>query len=75
MARRALLQCTDIVIELSIDPFALARKLCSREIISGNIYKKVQDKETKDSMEDCLDKIFDHSKDCTEHDAGIFTAF
>ena len=75
VARRALLQCTDIIVESSIDPFALGRKLCSREIISEEIYKNVRDKETRDSTEDRLEKIFDHLKDLVQHNADIFTKF
>ena len=75
VARRALLQCTDIIIESSIDPFALARKLCAKEIISEDIYKKVRDKETKDSIEDRLDMILDHLKDRVQNNADIFTKF
>ena len=43
-AERALVRCTDIIVESTIDPFILARKLYSKEIISEDVYKRVQDK-------------------------------
>ena len=71
VARRALLQCTDILVESSIDHFTLARKLYSKEIISEDVYMRVRDRETRDPME----RIFDHLKDRIDHDVNIFTEF
>ena len=38
MARRALVQCTDIIVESNIDSIVLARKLYSGLMISENVY-------------------------------------
>ena len=75
ICRRALVQCTDIIVESNIDPIALARKLYSKELISENIYKKVKDKETRETSFDRLDKILDDLKDHVKHNASTFTTF
>ena len=75
MAKRALTQCTDIIIESSIDPFALARRLYSKEIISEGTYKRARDKKTGDSSEDRLELILDHLKDRVTHNASILISF
>ena len=75
VARRALVRCTDIIIGSSIDPFTLVTKLYSREIIPKDVYKRVKDKDTRDSAEDRRDKILDYLTDCIEHDVSIFTSF
>ena len=71
VARRALVRCTDLLVESSMDPFTLARKLYSKEVISEDVYKRVRDRETRDPME----RIFDHLKDRIDHDVSIFTEF
>ena len=75
VAKRSLVQCTDIIIESNIDPFILVTKLYSREIIPRDVYKRVKDKDTRDSAEDRRDKILDHLTDCVEHDVSILTSF
>ena len=75
VVKRALLHCTVNIVESSIDPFALARRLYSKEIISENVYKRVSDSKTRDTMEDHLDKILDHLKDLAKNDASILIAF
>ena len=75
MARTALVQCTDIIVESTIDPFSLARKLYSEQIISENIYKRVRDAACKDTNEQRLEIILDEIKDLVKHDAGILTKF
>ena len=75
VAKRALVQCTDTIIESNIDPFTLVRKLYSREIIPQDVYKRVKDKDTRDSAEDRRDKILDYLTDRIEHDVSIFTSF
>ena len=75
VAKRALVQCTDIIIESNIDPFILVIKLYSREIIPQNVYKRVKDKDTRDSAEDRHGRILDHLTDRIEHDVNILTSF
>ena len=75
VAWTALVQSTDIIVESSIDPIVLARKLRSELIISENVYKKVKDKVNKDSIEDRLDIILDDIKDHVKYDASILTKF
>ena len=75
MAKRALIQCTDIIIESNINPFTIVTKLYSREIIPKDVYKRVKDKDTRDSAENRCDKILDHLTDCVEHDGSILTSF
>ena len=75
IVKRALVQCTVDIVESSIDPFALARRLYSKEIISENVYKRIKDSGTRDTMEDRLEKILDHLKDLAKNDASILTAF
>ena len=75
MATRALVRCTDIIIESSINPFALARRLYSKEIMSEDTYKRVRDNKTRDSNEDRLELILDDLKDRVTHKASIFTHF
>ena len=75
VVKRTLVQCTVNIVESSIDPFALARRLHSNEIISENVYKRMKDSGTRDTMEDRLEKILDHLKDLAKNDASILTAF
>ena len=71
MAERALVRCTDIIVESTIDPFVLVTK----EIISEDVYKKVKDKASRDTNGERLDIILDELKDRVKYDAGIFTKF
>ena len=75
MAVSALVQCTDIVVESTIDPIVLARKLYSKQIISEDVYKKVKDKVSRDTNEERLETILDELKDRVKYDACIFTKF
>ena len=75
MARRALVQSTDTIIESNIDPFILARKAYSLEIISDNVYKVVTDKNTRDTGADRITLILDHLKDRITHNASILISF
>ena len=75
IGRRALVQCTDIIVESNIDPIALARKLYAKEVISENIYKKVKDRLTRETSSDRLDMILDELKDHVKHNASTFTTF
>ena len=75
VAKRALVQCTVIIIRSSIDPFTLVTNLYSREIIPKDVYKRVKDRDTRDSAEDRCDKILDYLTDRIEHDINIFTSF
>ena len=75
MARTALVQCTDIIVESTIDPNTLARKLYSEQVISENVYKKVRDTASRDTNEQRLETILDEIKDLVKHDAGILTKF
>ena len=75
IGRRALVQCTDIIVESNVDPITLARKLYSKEVISENIYKKVKDKETRETSSDRLERILDDLKDHVKHNVKTFTLF
>ena len=75
MARTALVQCTDIIVESTIDPNTLARKLYSEQVISETVYRKVRDTACRDTDEQRLETILDEIKDLVKHDAGILTKF
>ena len=75
VALRTLGQCTDTIVESNIDPKALGRKLYSREVISENLYKKVRDKETRDSKEERIEEILDDLRDRIKHDPNVLTKF
>ena len=75
IARRALIQCTIIIVESNIDPITLARNLYSEEIISVDVYKRVKDRSTRDTNADRLDIILDFIKDRVKYDVSIFTKF
>ena len=75
VAKRALAQCTDVIIESSIDSFTLARRLYSKEVISESIYKKVIDMETRDTSEGRLERILGHLRDRVRRDANILISF
>ena len=74
-AKKALVQCTDLIVESTIDPIDLARKLYAREVISEIEYKRVRDNRTRDSEEERRATIFDNVKDRIKHNADIFTIF
>ena len=75
VAKRALVQCTDIITESNIDASALARRLYSKEVISEGLYKRVRDKKTGDSNEDRLELVLDDLKSRVTHNASIFISF
>ena len=74
-AWRALGQCTDTIVESSIDPKALARKLYSKEVISESVYKKVRDGETRYSKEERIEEILDDLRDRIKYDPNVLTKF
>ena len=74
-ASKALHQCTDIIVESTIDPIVLARKLYTKDVISEDVYKKVKDKACRDTNEDCLETILDDIKDRVKYDVGTLTIF
>ena len=71
VALRVLAQCTDTIVESSIDPKALARKLYSKELISESVYKKVRDRETRDSREERIEEVLDDLRDRIKHDPNV----
>ena len=75
VALTALVRCTDVIVESTINPTFLARKLRSELIISENVYKKVKDMASRDSIEDRLETILDDIKDRVKYDASILTKF
>ena len=75
MARIALVQCTDIIVESAIDPSVLARKLYSEMIISEAFYRRIRDKACRSTNEERLENILDEITDLVKLDAGIFTKF
>ena len=75
IARRALVRCTDVIVGSGIDPFVLARKIYSEEVMSEDVYQKVKDKECRDTKEERLEKILDCLKNRIEHNANIFNIF
>ena len=74
-AKKALVQCADLIVESTIDPNGLARKLYVKEVISENEYKRIKDNRTRDSEEERRDTILDYVKDRIKHNADIFTTF
>ena len=75
MARRAVVQSTDTIVESNIDPFILARKAYSKEIISEDVYKVVRDKKTGDTSADRIEQILDELKDRIKRDPNILMKF
>ena len=75
VVNKVLVHCIVDIVESSIDPFALARRLYSKEIICENVYKRIKDSGTGDTMEDRLEKILDHLKDLAKNDASILITF
>ena len=57
VAKRTLVQCSDIITESTIDPFTLARTLYSKEVFPEDTYKTVRDMSTRDSNEGQLQQI------------------
>ena len=75
MARTALVQCTDIIVESTIDPIVLARKLYSEMMISETVYRRIRDRAFMDTNEESLDIILDELNDHVKYDAGILGKF
>ena len=75
VARRALLNCTSAIVESSIQPIILARRLVQEEVISEDVYKIVKDKKTGATSEERLDLILDDLKDHVKLDANAFQIF
>ena len=74
-AKKALVQRADLIVESTIDPNALARKLNARDVISEIEYKRVRDNRTRDSEEERRETILDCVKDRIKHNADIFNTF
>ena len=74
-ANKALVQCADLIVESTIDPNALGRKLNAREVIFDIEYKRVKDSSTKESTMERRDMILEYVKDRIKLNADIFTTF
>ena len=74
-AIRALVQCTDIIVESGIDPFVLANNLFAKEVISEDVYARVTGMPSRYSTVDCLRMILDYLKDHIRHDLNILMSF
>ena len=75
VAVRSLCQCTDTIVESSIDPKTLAIKLYSKEVISESVYKKVKDNETRYSKEERIEEILDDLRDRIKHGPNVLINF
>ena len=75
VARRALLKCTSAIVESTIEPVTLARRLDEEEVISEDDYKIIRDKETGHTSTQCMDLILDDLKDHVKLDANAFQIF
>ena len=75
VARRALVKCTSAIVESTIEPITLARKLVEEEVISESVYKVVKDKKTGDTSENRLELILDDLKDRVKHNVSAFMIF
>ena len=75
MARTAVAQCTDTIVESNIDPYILARKAYSKEIISEDVYKVVRDKKTGDTSAERIEKILDGLRDRIKRDPNVLNIF
>ena len=75
MARIALVQRIDIIVESTIDSSVLARKLYSEMIISEDFYRRIRDKACRSTNEERLENILDEITDLVNLDAGILTKF
>ena len=67
----ALVQSTDHIVRSCIDPFALARILFSKQIISEDCYKRVRDRTYLITNDERLETILDDLRSCTEHDPNV----
>ena len=72
---QALVKCTSAIVESTIEPIILARRLIIKEIISEDVYKIVKDKKTGDTSTDRLEYILDDLKDHIKHNANAFMIF
>ena len=72
---QALVKCTSAIVESTIEPIILARRLIIKEIISEDVYKIVKDKKTGDTSTDRLEYILDDLKDHIIHNANAFMIF
>ena len=72
---QALVKCTSAIVESTIEPIILARRLSIKEIISEDVYKIVKDKKTVDTSTDRLEYILDDLKDHIKHNANAFMIF
>ena len=75
VAKRTLVQCTDVITDSSIDPFTLARKLYAKEVFPEDTYKRVRDMSTRDSNEGRLQRILDHLIDRVKREVNILMSF
>ena len=75
VAKRTLVQCSDIITESTIDPFTLARKLYSNEVFPAYTYKRVKDMSTRDSNERRLQQILEHLIERVRLNADILMSF
>ena len=75
VAKRTLVQCSDIITESTIDPFTLARKLYSNEVFPEYTYKRVKDMSTRDSNERRLQQILEHLIERVRLNADILMSF
>ena len=71
----ALLKCTSTIVESSIEPIALARRLVEEEVISEDVKKIVKDNKTGATSEERLDLILDDLMDHVKRDANAFQIF
>ena len=75
VAKRTLVQCSDIIAESSIDPFTLARKLYAKEVFPEDTYKRVKDMSTRDSNKSRLQQILEHLIERVRLNADILMSF
>ena len=75
MAKKSLVQSTDIIVESGIDPAVLARKLYAKEIMSDNVYDRVRDKAARDTNEELLEAILSDLRSRVKNDANILITF
>ena len=75
IAIRVLVQFTDAIVESNIDHSALVRKLYSKESVSESVYKRVRDRESRDTREERLENILDEVRDRVKHDGSVFRTF
>ena len=71
----ALAQCTNVIVESNIDPFVLATKLYSKEVISEDVYKIIRDKKSGKTNASCLELILNDVKDHFKHNFSVFLIF